>query len=84
MIVRLTPGRHQMWLGVMAARNVLRRGGDAEEALEAAAATGGFAGTMRRNLVNMLDGIGVADWLDLETTDLLWAGPWTCRRPPQQ
>ena len=27
-----------------------------------------FAGTMRRNLIDMLDRIGIAEWLDLAST----------------
>jgi hypothetical protein len=75
MIVGLTPGRHQMWLACKAAACVLRSGGTIEEALDKASATGGFAGVMRTNLISMLDDIGVARWLGLSSTKLLWEEP---------
>lgn len=73
MLVGLTPGRHQMWLATMAAAQALRKGRSREAALEAASLSGSFAGPMRKNLVGMLDAIGVAHWLGLVSTDLLWS-----------
>ena len=70
--IGLTPGRHQMWLAIKAASKVLRHNGTIGDALEAASVSASFAGPMRTNLVNMLDEIGVAEWLGLDTTCKLW------------
>ncbi len=72
LVVGLTPGRHQMWEATMAAARALREDRSIPEALEAAERTGAFAGRMRSNLVCMLDQIGVAKWLGLDSTELLW------------
>lgn len=66
-LVGITPGRQQWELAVDAARASLLAGGDLDDALIAASQTGGFAGPMRRNLITMLDSIGVHRALDLET-----------------
>lgn len=73
LLVGLTPGLQQHYIATMAAASVLRGGGSTSEALEAAGA-GSFAGPLRRNLVEMLDGIGVAEWLGIDSTAQLWNG----------
>ena len=67
-LVGLTPGRHQMWKASMAASKALRAGFSIPDALTAASMSGGFAGSMRTNLVSMLDQIGVAEWLGIAST----------------
>lgn len=71
-LVGLTPGRRQMWGASMAAAQALREGLSIPEVLNAASRSGSFAGSMRKNLVSMLDQIGVADWLGLASTALIW------------
>jgi uracil-DNA glycosylase len=73
LLVGLTPGLHQHHTATMAAAGVLRAGGSCTEALEAAS-VGSFAGQLRRNLVDQLDGVGVAEWLDIDSTAELWNG----------
>lgn len=71
-LVGLTPGLKQMWLASMAATRALREGLAIPDVLTAASMSGAFGGPMRDNLVKMLDGIGVAAWLGLESTALIW------------
>ena len=73
MIIGLTPGRQQMALACRAAGTALRDGRPVAEALESAKTVAGSAGTMRDNLVGMLDKIGTHDWLGLSTTRELWS-----------
>lgn len=71
-LIGLTPGRQQMWRASMAAARALREGLAIPDVLTAASMSGSFAGSMRTNLVSMLDGIGVAAWLGLSSTALIW------------
>lgn len=73
-LVGLTPGRRQMWEGCTAASRALRDGQSIPEVLEAATRTASFAGSMRTNLVSMLDRIGVARWFGIETCAEFWNG----------
>jgi hypothetical protein len=59
-LVGLTPGRQQMWRASMAAARALRERLAIPDVLNAASMSGSFAGSMRANLIKMLDGIGVA------------------------
>jgi hypothetical protein len=71
-IVGLTPGRQQAGNALRAALEALASGlGDAQAA-ERAKVFASFSGPMRTNLVKMLDLIGVARWLGLQTTATLW------------
>jgi hypothetical protein len=72
LLVGLTPGRQQMWRASMAAARALREGLDIPDVLNAASMSGSFAGSMRANLVSMLDEIGVAACLGLTSTALIW------------
>ena len=74
-LVGLTPGRQQMWRGSMAAARALREGLAIPDVFNATSMSGGFAGSMRANLIKMLDGIGVAAWLGLSSTALIWTTP---------
>jgi hypothetical protein len=71
-LVGITPGRHQAWAASMAAAQALSEGATANDALERAKSTGSFSGPMRRNLVSMLDGIGLAELLGIASCDELF------------
>lgn len=72
-IVGITPGRQQMANALSECRRQLRSGATVERALAAAKVHASFSGSMRANLVSMLDDIGVARLLDLPTTAELWS-----------
>jgi hypothetical protein len=72
MLVGITPGLHQATEALREARRCLAAGLSIEETLRRADAVGSFSGTMRTNLVAMLDGIGLADALGTETTARLF------------
>ncbi len=71
-IVGITPGQHQMYVAVQAAQRAIAAGLPVEEVLRRSSATAAFAGSMRRNLVRMLDEIGVPEALGVETSDSLF------------
>lgn len=71
-IVGITPGRTQMVNALQEARNRLLSGADAKTAIRAAKLTGAFSGSMRPNLVALLDAIGVNRWLRIESCDDLF------------
>jgi hypothetical protein len=71
LLVGLTPGRYQHWLATVAAAEALREGCSPYEA-SLRARVGAFAGVMRSNMVRMLDGIGLAEALGIESTASLW------------
>jgi hypothetical protein len=67
-LVGITPGLHQAFLSCQAAQRALGEGLEPNEVLKQARAVGGFAGSMRTNLVKMLDGIGMHGALGVTTT----------------
>ena len=67
-IVGVTPGRFQAHQAVMTAARQLRAGASLDAALAEADRVGSFAGAMRVNLIAMLDGIGLAGLLGLDST----------------
>lgn len=71
-IVGITPGRTQMLNAIREARQQLDRGAGAEHALTAAKRMGAFSGTMRPNLVELLDHVGINKWLGVESCDELF------------
>lgn len=71
-IVGLTPGWTQMRAAFEAARDALIRGSGDLTALRRAKETAAFAGSMRTNLVAMLDDLDVPHRLDLKTTASLF------------
>jgi hypothetical protein len=74
-IVGITPGRQQAAIALEEARRAIADGVEDLEAIRLGAKNpAAFAGPMRANLVAMLDGIGVADELEIESTSDLWAG----------
>lgn len=72
-IVGLTPGRQQATIALSAYSDALRRGEAIESALRAAKTHASFAGPMRRNLVRMLDALGIASLLGIASCADLWA-----------
>ncbi|MEI8282661.1 MAG: hypothetical protein WCG75_09680, partial [Armatimonadota bacterium] len=73
-IVGITPGQTQMINAIKEARRQLDRGTDDSTVLHAAKQIGAFSGTMRPNLVALLDRIGVQQWLGLRSCDELFGG----------
>lgn len=73
-ILGITPGWRQMEIFVRTARERLLSGSEAEEVLREARLAAAFAGSMRTNLIGMLDGIGVARALGVDGCASLFAG----------
>jgi hypothetical protein len=71
-ILGITPGFTQMELAVRGARDAIAQGKTADDVCLAAKMHGSFAGPMRRNLVSMLDTIGLNDVLGIESAGLLF------------
>lgn len=71
-IVGITPGRTQMMNALREAKRQLDSGADHLSALSAAKKTGAFSGSMRPNLVAMLDCVGVNCWLGIDSCDALF------------
>ncbi|MFP3637799.1 hypothetical protein [Paraburkholderia sp. SIMBA_054] len=71
-VVGITPGFTQWVNAIREAQIHIRAGAPASTALRAAKQTGAFSGTMRPNLVALLDHIGVAEWLGLSSCDALF------------
>jgi len=72
-IVGITPGRQQMGNALQEYHRVAARTGDCTSALEAAKAFASFSGPMRKNLIAMLDAIGVSALLGLASAETLWS-----------
>ncbi len=66
-IVGITPGRTQLVNAIKEARRQLDSGMDHESALRAAKQTGAFSGAMRPNLINLLDCVGLHNWLGIDS-----------------
>lgn len=71
-ILGITPGEHQANAAILEAGRVLRSGTSDSEALVRAKAYASFAGSMRANLVAMLDMIGVNGALGIVSCTSLW------------
>ena len=72
-IVGMTPGAHQARQAIMAVHEALANGMPLEEASRIAKNHASFSGEpMRRNLIRMMDMVGIARLLGLETTGTLW------------
>ena len=71
-IVGITPGLRQMFLSCQEAQRALTEGQTGEDVIRRAKAVGGFAGSMRSNLVTMLDGIGLYQKLGIDSTRSLF------------
>lgn len=73
-LVGITPGRTQMANAVAEAHRQLTLGADEVTALRKAKMTGAFSGSMRSNLIAMLDYFGLNRWLNVRSTADLFAG----------
>jgi hypothetical protein len=71
-VVGITPGWTQMEIAFRQASAALRNGLTASEALQQAKAEASFAGSMRKNLVRMLDETPLQKALGLESCDSLF------------
>jgi hypothetical protein len=71
-IAGITPGLQQTIVAYEIARNAILNGGTLVEAEKLVKKAAAFAGTMRRNLVYMLDGIGLPTVLGLHSTSELF------------
>lgn len=71
-LVGLTPGFTQWRNALAEAQAQLRQGASAEQALMAAKRTGAFSGTLRPNLVALLDSIGLHQWLRVDSCRALF------------
>lgn len=71
-IVGITPGRTQMVNALVETQRQIRRNADADTALREAKRTGAFSGTLRPNLVAMLDYIGLNSCLGIRSTEELF------------
>jgi hypothetical protein len=71
-LVGLTPGRYQMAAALREARRLLRSGASVAGAAAGAKVHASFSGPMRSNLVAMLDRVGLAAHLGLDSTAALW------------
>ena len=72
-LVGITPGRAQAVAAIKKAKECLSRSESLEKAASEAKRTASFSGPMRNNLVAMLDHVGVASRLGLQTTASLWS-----------
>ena len=71
-IAGITPGFEQMTVAIAEARDVIQRGGALDEAQRQAKFAAAFVGQMRRNLIAMLDGIGLAEHLRIPSSGALF------------
>jgi hypothetical protein len=71
-IIGITPGLTQMKQALLAARRAMENGAGNEEICRIAKQESSFAGTMRRNLIAMLDGLGLHRQLRLPSTEELF------------
>ena len=71
-IVGITPGWQQVQIAYTEAQKALKEGLSYPEACKRAKSQVAFAGTMRKNLIAMLDGIGVGLALGIASTDELF------------
>jgi hypothetical protein len=74
-IVGMTPGAHQAQQALLAAKAALLEGKSEAEAAAIAKTHASFSGEpMRTNLIRMMDEVGIARALGLQSTASLWAG----------
>jgi hypothetical protein len=71
-ILGITPGWNQMRIAYEEAATALQSGSDLREAVDCAKPKVAFAGSMRANLISMLDEIGLNRAFDLTTTENLF------------
>lgn len=71
-VIGITPGEQQMENMLIEAKRLIRLGLSDEEIQEKCKPIGSFSGAMRKNLVAMMDHIGLADYLGVESTSGLF------------
>ena len=71
-LVGITPGLQQASNALRALQRELRRGATDTEALAIAKSFASFSGPMRSNLIELLDTIGLNEWLQIETAAQLF------------
>jgi hypothetical protein len=72
-IVGITPGAQQARNALVEARRQLIGRSDHETALRAAKVFASFSGSMRSNLIAMLDHVGLNQWLGVASTEEVWS-----------
>lgn len=72
-IVGITPGEIQMNNMLVEAARLIHQGLSDDEVLRRCKAVGSFSGPMRKNLVELMDEAGIAEFLDVETTAQLFS-----------
>lgn len=72
-IVGITPGEVQMNNMLIEAARLIHQGLSDDEVLRRCKAVGSFSGPMRKNLVELMDEAGIAEFLDVETTAQLFS-----------
>ena len=72
-IVGITPGEVQMNNMLAEAARLIHQGLSDDEILRRCKAVGSFSGPMRKNLVELMDEAGIAEFLDIETTAQLFS-----------
>jgi hypothetical protein len=71
-IVGITPGRQQMLNALREARRQLDLNNDEVQVLKSAKSVGAFSGDIRIHLVNLLDNVGIHDWLGISSCSALF------------
>lgn len=64
-IVGITPGYTQVMNAIKSLSESLKAGEDGENALQTAKHAGAFSGSLRKNLIDLLDSIGLQDYLKI-------------------
>lgn len=72
-IVGITPGEVQMNNMLVEAARLIHQGFSDEDVLKRCKAVGSFSGPMRKNLVELMDEAGIAEFLDIKTTAQLFS-----------
>jgi hypothetical protein len=71
-LVGVTPGWTQMHRSFVVARAQMEKGADEQQILREVKRLAAFSGPLRKNLVSMLDGIGLSDALGVESSSILF------------
>lgn len=71
-IVGITPGMQQARNALLKAKDVLAQGGSTDQARKDAKVFASFSGAMRNNLVEMMDHIGLNEYLGIDSTKSLF------------
>ncbi|MDD1793146.1 hypothetical protein LRP50_08415 [Enterovibrio sp. ZSDZ42] len=72
-ICGMTPGAQQSQIALLEAQQRLFNGEDFESIFKGTKETASFAGAMRKNLVKMLDAVGLQTWLDVKSCEALFS-----------